>query len=639
MAETSADTPFAVTWEAELTRPRPFLCTAFHGEAFRLVCHPRQGGQALAGLSGAAVRLRWQSAGMDAGQWYAKDGAYDPATGAVSAVWDAACDDGGDDVRFFLAIETAGGVSFRIHGALRLAPSPGFSPAAPLPESVAAELREAIAAEQVAREQADEALAQADAEEADARKQADDGLAQALTAEQTARAKADDAHAARADNPHAVTAAQVGALTEAAADDRYVRVPPDAETIVLNLLARGLRFYAHNDAEAGPDGNSPFFVIGSQLSGGQLREDRWVAKLFYNAIEFLRAPGTERVRLEFNRPGEAARATSEAIVLWKELMAQISAHDAAGDAHADIRAQIADIALTPGPQGEPGPQGPKGDKGDKGDTGATGPQGEPGPQGEKGEKGDKGDTGDTGPQGPKGDPGEDGADGAQGPQGPKGDTGDTGDPGPQGPKGDPGEKGEKGDTGDTGPQGPAGSAATIAVGAVTTLEAGAQATVTNSGSANAAVLDFALPRGEKGEKGDKGDTGPQGEKGEKGDTGPQGPKGDPGEVSGLPVATADTLGGVKVGAGLSVTADGTLSATGGGGGGYIVNGTSLGGLLFKDPSSDAMAYLYLGARQSGGHSLYFQLIDVVGYNEIVEIPDKTYVDGLVGDIDAALAQI
>ena len=323
MAETSADTPFAVTWEAELTRPRPFLFTAFHGEAFRLVCHPRQGGQALAGLSGAAVRLRWQSAGMDAGEWYAKDGAYDPATGAVSAVWDADCDDGGDDVRFFLAIETAGGVSFRVHGALRLAPSPGFSPAAPLPESVAAELQAAIDAEQAARTQADEAeqaaRTQADAEEAAARKQADEALAQA---DETLRA-AIDAHAGRTDNPHAVTAAQVGALTEAAANGRYVRVPPDAETIVLNHLLRGLRFYAHNDAEAGPDGNSPFFVIGSQLSGGQLREDRWLAKLFYNAIEFLRAPGTERVRLEFNRPGDD-KANSDAIVIWKEMVAALA---------------------------------------------------------------------------------------------------------------------------------------------------------------------------------------------------------------------------------------------------------------------------------------------------------------------------
>ena len=156
------------------------------------------------------------------------------------------------------------------------------------------------------------------------------------------------------------------------------------------------------------------------------------------------------MRLEFDRPGAAARATSEAIVIWKELMAAIAAHDAAVDAHPDLRAQIADIELTPGPQGEPGPQGPKGEKGNKGDTGATGPQG------------------------------------------------------------------------------PAGSAATIAVGAVTTLAAGSQATVTNSGSASAAVLNFSIPQGPKGDPGEDGADGaqgPQGEKGDKGDTGETGPAG------------------------------------------------------------------------------------------------------------------
>lgn len=51
--------------------------------------------------------------------------------------------------------------------------------------------------------------------------------------------------------------------------------------------------------------------------------------------------------------------------------------------------------------------------------------------------------------------------------------------------------------------------------------------------------------------------GPQGPQGE---PGPQGPKGDPGDPAALPVATADTLGGVKVGAGLTAAADGTLSA-------------------------------------------------------------------------------
>ena len=188
---------------------------------------------------------------------------------------------------------------------------------------------DALAAKRAAETAADNALESENAARQFS-KEAADSASEAIAKHNAASdAHADirraiDTHSDRRDNPHEVTAAQVGALTEAAANGRYVRVPPDAETIVLNHLLRGLRFYAHNDAEAGPDGNSPFFVIGSQLSGGQLREDRWLAKLFYNAIEFLRAPGTERVRLEFNRPGAAARATSDAIVLWKEMVAALA---------------------------------------------------------------------------------------------------------------------------------------------------------------------------------------------------------------------------------------------------------------------------------------------------------------------------
>jgi hypothetical protein len=55
--------------------------------------------------------------------------------------------------------------------------------------------------------------------------------------------------------------------------------------------------------------------------------------------------------------------------------------------------------------------------------------------------------------------------------------------------------------------------------------------------------------------------GPQGVPGPQGEsiTGPQGPKGDPGDPAALPISTATVLGGVKVGTGLAVTADGTLS--------------------------------------------------------------------------------
>ena len=78
----------------------------------------------------------------------------------------------------------------------------------------------------------------------------------------------------------------------------------------------------------------------------------------------------------------------------------------------------------------------------------------------------------------------------------------NGEPGPQGPKGDTGATGPQGPKGDTGPQGLAGEdgkAATITVGSVTTAQPGTSATVSNSGTPNAAVLDFVIPQGEKGD--------------------------------------------------------------------------------------------------------------------------------------------
>lgn len=65
------------------------------------------------------------------------------------------------------------------------------------------------------------------------------------------------------------------------------------------------------------------------------------------------------------------------------------------------------------------------------------------------------------------------------------------------------------------------------------------------------------PQGATGPQGPVGDTGPQGVAGP---TGPQGPKGDPGASFILTTATGVRLGGVKIGANISVTADGTISA-------------------------------------------------------------------------------
>lgn len=73
--------------------------------------------------------------------------------------------------------------------------------------------------------------------------------------------------------------------------------------------------------------------------------------------------------------------------------------------------------------------------------------------------------------------------------------------GPRGPKGDPGPKGADGKDG---------TAATIKIGTVTTAAPGANAKVTNTGTANAAVFNFSIPKGEKGEKGNTGIQGPPG---------------------------------------------------------------------------------------------------------------------------------
>lgn len=69
------------------------------------------------------------------------------------------------------------------------------------------------------------------------------------------------------------------------------------------------------------------------------------------------------------------------------------------------------------------------------------------------------------------------------------------------------------------PPGRQGDAATIAIGTTTTGDAGTTASVINSGTSSAAVLNFTIPRGAKGE------TGAQGEKGETGAAGTPGTNG------------------------------------------------------------------------------------------------------------------
>jgi len=101
----------------------------------------------------------------------------------------------------------------------------------------------------------------------------------------------------------------------------------------------------------------------------------------------------------------------------------------------------------------------------------------------------KGDTGATGATGTAGATGAKGAVGDTGPQGATGSTGSTGPQGPQGPQG---------------AQGDSGSAATVTVGSVSKVAGTAAATVSNSGTNQAAILNFEIPSGSDGAPGAAG---------------------------------------------------------------------------------------------------------------------------------------
>ena len=150
-----------------------------------------------------------------------------------------------------------------------------------------------------------------------------------------------------------------------------------------------------------------------------------------------------------------------------------------------------------------------------------------------------------------------------GPKGDKGDTGDaatitvgstsTGTPGTNASVTNSGTssaavlnftipRGDKGDKGDTGATGSPGAAATISVGTTTTGQPGTNASVTNVGTSSAAVLNFTIP------KGAKGDTGA---------TGAPGATGSPGAAATVSVGTTTTG---QPGTNASVTNSGTQSA-------------------------------------------------------------------------------
>ena len=118
--------------------------------------------------------------------------------------------------------------------------------------------------------------------------------------------------------------------------------------------------------------------------------------------------------------------------------------------------------------------------------------------------------------------------------------------GAQGAQGEAGKDGVNGTDGKDGVDGKDGAAATIQVGTVTTGAAGSEAVVTNVGTANAAILNFTIPRGAQGERGIQGETGAAGKDGANGQDGADGRDGAAatvtvGQVTTLPAGSQATV--------------------------------------------------------------------------------------------------
>lgn len=204
--------------------------------------------------------------------------------------------------------------------------------------------------------------------------------------------------------------------------------------------------------------------------------------------------------------------------------------------------------------------------GQRGAQGPAGPQGERGPAGPQGIQGPQGEKGETGAQGPQGEPGATGSTGPQGIQGPQGEKGEKGDPFTYADftaeqlAALKGEKGDKGDTGEHGPQGEKGEkgepGASVEVDA-TLSKTGAAADAKAVGDQlNRLNEANAAQDTEIAKKANDADLALVAKSGSYDDL--TGKPTIPTAYT-LPNASASVLGGVKVGTGLTIDANGVLS--------------------------------------------------------------------------------
>ena len=192
-----AATPLQLRWTAELSDPKPYNAVLFQGESADLVATLKLYGRAVALEDTATASLYWQTHGMGSAWWQS------PATvttaGVVTASWTPSMDAGADLYRWHIGVANAASSTiYRAFGAFRVHPSPGETP------NVLAPPVRWIDFDLVAISNAPWATP-ADVAEAT------EGML--TTEDDPVAGAAISAHAGRTDNPHGVTAAQIGALT------------------------------------------------------------------------------------------------------------------------------------------------------------------------------------------------------------------------------------------------------------------------------------------------------------------------------------------------------------------------------------------------------------------------------------------
>lgn len=132
----------AFKWTVEVSQPLPYAAEALQGETFNLEAKMVQYRVPL--LEAAEATFYYQTPEMEASQWYTVPAAWDATTATASVAFMPAMDVGSTKYRFFFGIETAQGKNYRVFGTLRLKASPGFSPATLTPTDVRAEIIQEI---------------------------------------------------------------------------------------------------------------------------------------------------------------------------------------------------------------------------------------------------------------------------------------------------------------------------------------------------------------------------------------------------------------------------------------------------------------------------------------------------------------